>query len=65
MPDPDNVSSGDLYNRFGNTENALADVFETAEAAIRNPDEAEGWAAILIPAVVTGVAVALVRKVVF
>jgi len=63
MPSPDDVNSGDLYKRFGNAPNALGAFVTRLRDAVRDPQDTEGWLAILLPAIVTGLAVTLLRRV--
>jgi len=62
MPSPDDVNSGDLYDRIGNTPNKLGAYVTQIRDAVRDPQGADGWLAILIPAIVTGLAVTLLRR---
>jgi len=62
MPDPNNVNTGDLYDRFGNTPNALGAFVTRLRDAVRDPQDTGGWLAILLPAIVTGLAVTLLRR---
>lgn len=46
----------------GDTQQRSNDLFDGIEETLRNPDQADGWTGILIPAVATGLAIALIRR---
>jgi len=64
MPDPNRVDESDLYGILG--EPSLGQKLAPARAAIadavKNPQDADGWAGVLIPAVATAVALQAVRR---
>lgn len=64
MPSPNKVGSGDLYERLGPDPliNKTATIRQTVMNTIRDPDQADGWPAILIPALATGLAVSIMRR---
>ena len=63
MVDPDNVAFNDIYQRNGKSlGEQLAPIREAIGTAVQDPEEASGWAAILIPAIVTAVAISGVRR---
>lgn len=63
-PTPNDVGTGDLYDRIGaeplieKTEQWRAMLAE----AVDNPQEADGWIGILLPAIATAVALSIVRR---
>lgn len=63
-PSPDDVDTGDLYDRFEPEPliSRTREYVDTIRETIRNPDDAEGWPAIIIPAIVSAVAINYLRR---
>lgn len=61
-PSPSDVGKTDLYGTFGSSANAVSELTGNVVEGLREPDEAEGWIGILIPAIVTGLAIAFARR---
>jgi hypothetical protein len=63
-PRPSDVDSNDLYNRFGPEPliNRTREFRDAIMAAVRDPDDAQGWPAILIPAIVSALLINVLRR---
>jgi len=63
-PTPDDVATGDLYGRFqpDSLRETVAPHVDRVTNAIRDPDDAEGWPAILIPAIVSALLINYLRR---
>lgn len=66
MIGPDDAVSDDIYGRMQPESIApeIAAFVDRMITAVKNPDDADGWPALIVPAIVTGLAVALARKVI-
>jgi len=63
-PTPSDVGTGDLYDRFNPTPlvERTGELREKVGTTLRNPDEASGWPAILIPALASAVLINYLRR---
>jgi len=62
MTDPNDVGTTELYS-YPEAPNPAGEVVRRFVDALRAPDEAEGWPRIVVPALVTGIAVTAARRV--
>jgi hypothetical protein len=64
MPAPDDVSTDDMYDRFGPEPliEKTAGIRSSLMTAVRNPQEAGGWPGVIIPAVATALAIQALRR---
>ena len=63
MTDPNDVGTTSLYD-YPTEGNPVGELLKRIVNALKAPDEAEGWPRIVIPALVTGIAVSAVQRVV-
>ena len=62
-PNPSDVGTTRMYANPGpSTSERIGERFQSVVDGVKDPSSAEGWTAILIPAIVTGMAVALIRE---
>jgi len=63
-PTPGDVGSDDLYDRFGPTPliERTDELRDMIGETIRNPDDASGWPAILIPALASAFLINYMRR---
>jgi hypothetical protein len=62
MANPSDVGTDELYT-YPEPPNPLGGFLGRLINALKAPDEAEGWPRIIIPAIITGLAVSAVRRV--
>lgn len=62
-PDPSDVGTSEMYGSSGPTAtDRVAGTVGRVIDGVRSPDDAEGWVGILLPAIVTGIAIEAVRR---
>jgi hypothetical protein len=62
MTDPSDVGTTELYS-YPEAPNPAGEIVRRFVEALRAPDESEGWPRIVVPAIVTGLAVEAARRV--
>jgi len=62
MTDPNDVGTSALYE-YPDGPNPAGEIVRRFVEALRAPDESEGWPRIVVPAIVTGLAVEAARRV--
>lgn len=62
MADPNDVGTTQLYN-YPDLPNPAGEAIRRLVDAVKSPDDAEGWPRIIVPALVTGIGIEVVRRV--
>jgi len=61
MTNPSDAGTSSLYS-YPSGPNPVGETLRELVSGLKNPDEATGWPRILIPALVTGIGIELVRR---
>jgi hypothetical protein len=61
-PNPSDVGTSDMYPTGEEAGARIGDAFTRVVDGVRAPDEADGWVGILLPAIVTGLAIEAIRR---
>lgn len=64
MPAPDDVNTNDMYDRFGPEPliEKTAGIRSNLMATVQDPQNAPGWFGVIVPAVVTAIAIQGIRR---